>query len=95
MEALAKSLVELGYRVATVKHTSHDHIFDKPGKDSYRHRRAGAEMTLAISGSELALFADSTKVHRQLLMDVMATQFDICLVEGDRSAMNRWRFARL
>ena len=87
VEALAKSLMELGYGVVTVKHTSHDHIFDKPGKDSYRHRRAGSSMTLAISSSELALFADSTEVHRQLLMDAMATQFDICLVEGDRSAM--------
>jgi len=87
VEALARSLVELGYRVATVKHTSHDHTFDQPGKDSYRHRRAGAGMTLAVSDSELAVFADSTEVHRQLLMDAMATQFDICLVEGDRSAM--------
>ena len=87
VETLTKSLVELGYRVATVKHTSHDHTFDQPGKDSYRHRRAGAGMTLAASGSELALFADSTGAHRQLLIDVMATQFDICLVEGDRSAM--------
>ncbi|MCK4460796.1 MAG: molybdopterin-guanine dinucleotide biosynthesis protein B, partial [candidate division Zixibacteria bacterium] len=87
VETLAKSLVGLGYRVATVKHTSHDHTFDQPGKDSHRHRRAGAGMTLAISSSELALFAVSTEVHRQLLMDAMATQFDICLVEGDRSAM--------
>ena len=87
VEALAKSLVELGYRVATMKHTSHDHTFDQPGKDSYRHRQAGAGMTLATSSSELALFADSIEVHRQLLIDAMATQFDICLVEGDRSAM--------
>ncbi len=86
VEALARNLVELGYHVATVKHTSHEHTFDQPGKDSHRHRRAGTGMTLAISDSELALFADSTEAHRQLLMDVMATQFDICLVEGDRSA---------
>lgn len=84
--ALVSRLKQLGYNVATVKHTSHEHLFDQPGKDSYRHRQAGAGMTLAISNSELALFADSTDAYKKVLMDALAVHFDICLVEGDRSA---------
>jgi molybdopterin-guanine dinucleotide biosynthesis protein MobB len=86
VEALVSRLAGLNYKVATIKHTAHNHLFDQPGKDSYRHRRAGAGMTLAISGSELAFFADVTKAYKQDLMNVMAARFDICLVEGDRTA---------
>ena len=86
VEALVNRLTELSYNVATVKHTSHEHLFDQPGKDSYRHRRAGAEMTLAVSGSELALFADSTSAHKIEMMNILTAHCDICLVEGDRSA---------
>lgn len=86
VEALVSRLAGLNYKVATVKHTAHDHLFDQPGKDSYRHRQAGAGMTLAISNSGLALFADSTDVNKKDMMNSMAAHCDICLVEGDRSA---------
>jgi molybdopterin-guanine dinucleotide biosynthesis protein B len=86
MEALVNRLKQLRFNVATVKHTSHEHLFDQPAKDSYRHRRAGAGMTLAISGSELALFADSTDAHKKDMMNILTAHCDICLVEGDRSA---------
>jgi len=86
VETLVRNLVRLGYRVATVKHTAHEHTFDQNGKDTRRHRQAGAGMTLAISGSELAMFADPTEAYRRILMNAMADKFDICLVEGDRSA---------
>ncbi|MDH3890007.1 MAG: molybdopterin-guanine dinucleotide biosynthesis protein B [candidate division Zixibacteria bacterium] len=86
VEALVHRLVKLNHSVATVKHTAHNHLFDQPGKDTHRHRQAGAGMTLAVSDSEVALFSDSSTEHREKLMRAMATMFDICLVEGDRSA---------
>lgn len=86
VEALVSRLAGFNYKVATIKHTAHDHLFDQPGKDSYRHRQAGAGMTLAISSSELALFADSTDAHKKDMMSALTANCDICLVEGDRSA---------
>ena len=39
---LVQQLSAMGKRVATIKHTHHRHELDVPGKDSYRHREAGA-----------------------------------------------------
>jgi molybdopterin-guanine dinucleotide biosynthesis protein MobB len=47
--ALTTELVARGYRIATVKHTSHDHEFDRPETDSWKHRRAGSEVTVILS----------------------------------------------
>ena len=39
---LIAAIQDRGFRVATVKHTHHNHELDTPGKDSFRHRQAGA-----------------------------------------------------
>jgi molybdopterin-guanine dinucleotide biosynthesis protein MobB len=47
---LVAHLAALGYRVSTVKHAHHEVDLDRPGKDSHRHREAGAgEVMLATS----------------------------------------------
>jgi len=84
IEKLVPELIARGARVATIKHTSHDHTFDTEGKDSYRHRRAGAGLTVAVSSAELALFAPPDKRYLESINDLIATFFDICLVEGDK-----------
>lgn len=86
IEELVTRLTTLHYNVATVKHTAHNHLFDQPGKDTYRHRQAGAGMTLAISDSGMALFCEPTDENKVELVNVMEARVDICLVEGDRSA---------
>lgn len=88
MEGLVAHLTGLGYRVATVKHTSHRHRFDIPGKDSYRHRQAGAGMTIAVSGEELAVFADSRAIEMRRIQASVEDQFDIWLIEGDHLAVD-------
>ena len=47
-----------GLRVSTVKHTHHDFDMDRPGKDSFRHRQAGAHEVLIASGTRWALLHD-------------------------------------
>ena len=49
IENLTRELVNRGYRIATIKHTSHDHDFDRPDTDSWRHRKAGSESTIILS----------------------------------------------
>lgn len=86
MENLVAHLTRKGYRVATVKHTSHRHRFDIPGKDSYRHRQAGAGLTIAVSGEETAVFADSGAIDARRFQAAVGDQFDIWLIEGDHLA---------
>ena len=44
-----------GLTVSTVKHTHHGFDMDRPGKDTYRHREAGAREVLVAAGSRWAL----------------------------------------
>ncbi len=44
-----------GMTVSTVKHTHHGFDMDRPGKDTYRHREAGAHEVLVASGTRWAL----------------------------------------
>jgi len=86
IESLLPVLAGRGLRVGTIKHTSHRHTFDTEGKDSCRHRTAGAVMTLAVSTGELALFSSEMALQQQLMAQLMAAHCDLCLVEGDRTA---------
>ncbi len=86
IEALVRVLTMRGYRVGTVKHTSHHHTFDTEGKDSSRHRAAGAIMTLAVSSGELALFCSEPQLLDEIISRFVASHCEFCLVEGDRAA---------
>jgi molybdopterin-guanine dinucleotide biosynthesis protein B len=86
IEGLIHYLSGEGYRVATLKHTSHRHQFDTPGKDSYRHRQAGAGLTIAVSENEIAVFTKPDLLHPGQIHDLTEGQFDIWLIEGFRHA---------
>jgi molybdopterin-guanine dinucleotide biosynthesis protein B len=55
LTAILPLLRRVGLRVSTIKHTHHDFDMDRPGKDSFRHREAGAHEVLIASGSRWAL----------------------------------------
>jgi molybdopterin-guanine dinucleotide biosynthesis protein B len=86
IEGLTAHLCREGYRVATVKHTSHVHQFDTPGKDSWRHRQAGAALTVAAGSQEIAVFARPDVLDVSVIQQATREQFDIWLIEGDRLA---------
>jgi len=86
IEGLVKYFIAEGYRVATIKHTSHSHRFDTPGKDTYRHRQSGALLTVAISKGETAIFAEPGTFDLQQIQSISHQPFDIWLIEGDREA---------
>ncbi|RME01274.1 MAG: molybdopterin-guanine dinucleotide biosynthesis protein B [Calditrichaeota bacterium] len=72
-----------GYRLAVIKHTSHRHEFDRPGKDSYRMRKAGAEVVLVSSPAMFALFRDVEKeLSLQQILAHVPEEFDLVLAEG-------------
>ncbi|HEY9079331.1 molybdopterin-guanine dinucleotide biosynthesis protein B [Magnetovibrio sp.] len=80
-------LTERGYTVSTMKHTHHDFDMDRPGKDSYRHREAGAKEVLLTSRKRWALLhelRDEPEYEIDALIAQMAA-VDILLIEGFKS----------
>jgi molybdopterin-guanine dinucleotide biosynthesis protein B len=75
-----------GLSVSTVKHTHHGFDMDRPGKDSYRHREAGAHEVMVSGGKRWALLHEVTGLE-PTLPDLLArmTPVDIVLVEGFKS----------
>lgn len=58
VEKLIPEFKRRGYRVGSIKYTTENHIFDVPGKDSFRHTQAGAEGTLILSPGKVAFFSN-------------------------------------
>lgn len=56
VEEVVAELTSRGLRVGTIKHTHHHHELDVPGKDSHRHRLAGAAAVGILSRSMNAVF---------------------------------------
>jgi len=89
--ALAEKLVpefkKRGYKVGTIKHSTFDHEFDSPGKDSFRHTQAGAETTLLLSPKNLALFSsDLRKKEPKELFKLFFQGYDLIIGEGFKSS---------
>ena len=56
IERLIQELVLAGYRIATIKHAGHGFELDTEGKDSWRHKRAGASNVIVLSKGSMAMF---------------------------------------
>ena len=84
IEKLIAHLVSLGLNVATIKHAHHHFDADTPGKDSYRHRAAGARQVVVSSANRAALFSEHDEADEPGL-DVLLARLDpadIVIVEG-------------
>lgn len=83
LERLIRELTWRGLRVGTLKHSSHRHTMDMPGKDSWRHKEAGAERTLFVGPETLQFVADlAPEETMDSLADTYMSGLDIVLVEG-------------
>jgi len=84
IEKMIKELSKKSINVMSIKHTPHQHSFDTEGKDSFRHRKSGAKLTITENPSEFAIFSQSDKIIRSKLENIFNESFDICIVEGDK-----------
>lgn len=84
MERLVSEITARGYRVSTVKHAHHSFDVDQPGRDSYRHREAGAQEVLLVSGNRWALMHELREQEEPPLEQLLTklTDVDLVLVEG-------------
>jgi len=88
IEKLIPRLMARGLRVGTIKHDAHSFEVDHPGKDSYRHREAGARVVALCSAERVFV---TRKVASQpsldeLVLDVFVGHVDLVLTEGFKRA---------
>src|SRR3954447_10594170 len=77
-------LMARGFAVSTIKHAHHEFDIDRPGKDSWRHRRAGARGVMVASSRRWALMHEMHDSPEPSLDELVArmTPVDLLLVEG-------------
>jgi molybdopterin-guanine dinucleotide biosynthesis adapter protein len=84
MTALIPEFVARGLSVSTIKHAHHAFDVDQPGKDSWRHRQAGAREVLVVSPRRWALMHELRSEAEPALDALLSriTPVDLLLVEG-------------
>ena len=77
-------LKEHGLKVSTMKHAHHRFDVDKPGKDSFRHREAGASEVLVVTSSRWVLMHESREESEPSIESLIErmTPVDLLLIEG-------------
>ena len=83
IEKLVPRLIERGVRVGTIKHDVHGFQMDREGKDSYRHKKAGALVTVISSPRQIGMVRDVDREQRiEELVDRYFPEVDLVLTEG-------------
>lgn len=78
---LIPELINLGYRVATIKHDGHEFESDVPGTDSYYHQKAGAYATAVYSNGQFMITKRTSGITNEMLMEFFP-EADLILIEG-------------
>ena len=82
IQGIIRELKLRGYSVATIKHDIHGFDIDKKGKDTYKHREAGAETVIISSKNRLAMIKELEEEIELNEVIRLVKDKDIILVEG-------------
>ncbi len=84
MERLVAEFCDRGVRISTVKHAHHSFDVDHPGKDSFRHRAAGAHEVLLASRNRIAHMQELRDQDEPPLGELLKrlSPVDLVLIEG-------------
>jgi molybdopterin-guanine dinucleotide biosynthesis protein B len=84
-------LAEQGLRVSVIKHAHHKFDVDTPGKDSWRHREAGAEEVLVSSANRWALMHELRGAREPRLPELLQklSRVDLVIIEGYKTEPHR------
>lgn len=80
--SIIRELKSRGYKVATIKHHGHDFDIDKPGKDTWMHAEAGADIVAISSPYKIAIIE---RVEEEYTLDEVISKIenvDIIITEG-------------
>ena len=81
IEKLIPLLMQRGFRIGTVKHSHHIFDFDKTGKDSWRHKDAGAETVIIASPGKIAMMKNDPEGSLDSLQNFFVG-LDLVITEG-------------
>ena len=73
IEKLIPELKKRGYKIGVIKHAAHGFQMDQKGKDSRRHKEAGADAVMVASSGGFALIRDTVRKS----IDELAVYFEI------------------
>jgi len=82
IEKLIPELKKKGYRIATIKHHTHDFEIDQPGKDTWKHYHAGSDVVMLASSFKLAIIEN---IPKELTLEELAEKaptVDLIITEG-------------
>jgi molybdopterin-guanine dinucleotide biosynthesis protein B len=84
MERLIAEFTARGFSVSSIKHAHHSVDVDHPGKDSHRHRMAGANEVILATRSRVAIMQELRGAEEPSLADLLArlSPVDLVLIEG-------------
>ena len=84
VEKLVRELTRRGHRIATVKHAHHSFDIDHEGRDSFRHRKAGAGEVVVVSRHRWAIIHELHDEAEPPLEEMLAklAPCDLVIVEG-------------
>jgi molybdopterin-guanine dinucleotide biosynthesis adapter protein len=84
VERLVAELTQRGHRISTVKHAHHSFDIDHEGRDSFRHRKAGATEVAVVSRHRWAIIHEARDDQEPTLGEILAklAPCDLVIVEG-------------
>lgn len=83
IETIIPRLKERGLKIGTIKHDVHGFDIDKPGKDTWRHKKSGASMVIISSPQKVAIIRDVEEEYTvDRIRDEFGEGFDLILTEG-------------
>ena len=85
VEKVIALLVDAGLKIAVIKHDVHGFEMDQPGKDSWRHKKAGAAATIVSSPSQIGLVMDTDHDHTPEALARWVGFADLIITEGYKS----------
>lgn len=88
IEKLIAELTNRSYNISAIKHTHHRFDVDRPGKDSYRHREAGAREILLVSDQRWVLMHELKDTAEPSMQEQLSklSPCDLVIVEGFKAA---------
>lgn len=82
IEKLIPILTREGIKIAIIKHDVHGFEMDKPGKDTWRHKKAGAVATIISSASQIGMVLDTDHDHQPFELAPLLKSADLIIAEG-------------
>jgi len=82
VEKLVRDLTDRGYRIATIKDSHRQPVFDTRDKDSWRHIQAGSILTALCTNNQVVCIHPQQQITIDRIMPLMGNDFDLVIAEG-------------